>query len=94
MSTPLSEEACAARIRTYVFDNFVVHGAAADIPFDQSLVDRGVIDSYGIVKLATWLEGEFAITIADDEIVKDHFGSIELMARFVARKRCEAPPAS
>ena len=90
MSAASREEEYASRIRTYVFNNFVFRGDPADIPLDQSLVDGGVIDSYAIVELATWLEHEFSITIEDEEMTKEHFGSIVLMARFILRKQREA----
>lgn len=80
------EESFARRIRTYVFESFVMSGAPEDVPLDESLVDREIVDSFGIVELATWLEREFGVTIQDEEIVRENFGSIRLMARLIARK--------
>jgi acyl carrier protein len=90
MNTGTAEEDYASRIRSYVFDNFVLRGDARDVPIEESLVDTGIVDSYGIVELATWLENEFKITIQDDELVREHFGSIVLMSKFIVRKQQQA----
>jgi len=39
-----------------------------DIDPDTSLVDQGVIDSFGFVEIVSFLEAEFPIVIADEQI--------------------------
>ena len=94
MADPGVEQDYVARIRAYVAENFLFEADPAAVPTDQSLVDGGIVDSYGIVELAMWLEREFDISIQDDEIVREHFGSIAEMARFVAQKRQTAARAT
>jgi acyl carrier protein len=48
------------------------------------LVDKGVIDSFGFVEIAVFLEAEFAITVTDDQINRENFGSVANIANFVA----------
>ena len=55
-----------------------------EIPLDKSLLESGVLDSYGIVDLFTFIEGEFGLTIPDADITKDKMGSIRKMARYIA----------
>lgn len=86
MDAAATEMEFARRIRDYVFENFAMTGSPEDVPLEESLVDREIVDSFGIVELATWLEREFKIVIEDEEIVRDNFGSILLMARLIARK--------
>lgn len=81
------QEGHARHIRAYVFENFVMTGVPEDVPLDESLVDLEILDSFGIVELATWVESEFKITIADDEIVRENFGSISRIAGFALRKQ-------
>lgn len=56
------------------------------IPLDQSLVELGYMDSFGIIDMVTFLEGNYSITIKDDEITKEKFGSINKMAKLVEEK--------
>ena len=53
---------------------------------DQSLMEAGIIDSLGIFRLVSFLEDNFRVRIADDEIVLENFQSINDIDSFVAAK--------
>ena len=57
-----------------------------EIPLDQSLVELGYMDSFGVIDIMTFLEGSYSIQISDDEITKEKFGSINKMAQLVTDK--------
>ena len=57
-----------------------------NIPLDESLVELGYMDSFGVIDIVTFLEGAYAIQILDDEITKEKFGSINKMASLVLEK--------
>jgi len=52
----------------------------------DSLLEQGIIDSMGVLELVTFIEERFSITLNDDEMVADHFESIQAMAQLVHRK--------
>jgi acyl carrier protein len=52
-----------------------------------SLVDQGVIDSFGFVEIALFLETEFSVAVADEQINRDNFGSVTKIADFVASSK-------
>ena len=76
----------AARIRQFVVQNFYVAEPDA-LPDEASLLDRGVIDSTGVLELIAFLEREFAIQVADAEMVPENLDSIARMSAYVARKK-------
>ncbi len=51
---------------------------------DESLTDNGVIDSLVIFRLVSFLEDNFGIRIADEEIVNENFRSINAIESFVS----------
>ena len=53
------------------------------------LLENGILDSLGILDLVAYLEGEFAITVSDEELLPEHFESLERLTAFVERKRRE-----
>ena len=55
-----------------------------EIPLDRSLLEAGILDSYGIVDLLTFIEGEFGLTIPDEDITKEKMGSIRKMANYIS----------
>jgi acyl carrier protein len=74
-----------SRIRSFVEQSFGRGGTP--IEADTSLLDSGLVDSTGIFELVSFLEGEFGIEVADEEIVPEHFESPRLIAAFVDGKR-------
>lgn len=56
------------------------------IPLDQSLLQRGYIDSFAFVELIEFLEKNFNISIKDKDITPENFGSINKMSKVVFQK--------
>ena len=50
---------------------------------EESLTDIGVIDSLVIFRLVSFLEDNFGIRIADEQIVNENFRSINAIEGFV-----------
>lgn len=73
-------------IRAFITANFYV--AEPDkLQGDSSLLDSGIVDSTGILEVVSFLETEFGIRVADEDMVPDNLDSIAQIAAFVARKR-------
>ena len=85
-----NDRSIRAAITGYIRENFLY--ARPDYPLsdDDRLLDDGIVDSMGAVELVAFLEDQFTITIPDDEITEDNFGTIAAIAGFVGRKRLAA----
>jgi acyl carrier protein len=53
---------------------------------DTELVSTGIVDSAGLVQLATHLERTLDLSIPDHEINVDNFDSIAMILEYVERK--------
>ena len=56
------------------------------LPMNDSLIEKGIIDSFGIIEIITYFEKKYKITINDKEITKEKFGSINKMVDVVFDK--------
>ena len=65
------------------FDGALAGSALAD---DTSLIESGVVDSLGIMKLLQYLEDSFAIRIGDDELLPENFETPGKIASLVEQK--------
>jgi acyl carrier protein len=74
------------QVRKFVVTNFYVPEPQS-LADDASLLDRGIIDSTGVLEVIGFLEDTFGITIEDDEMLPDNLDSIERISAFVARKK-------
>jgi acyl carrier protein len=52
----------------------------------DSLLERGILDSTGILELVAFLEEEFGATIADDELVPENLDSVSNILGYLERK--------
>ncbi|MDD2272180.1 MAG: acyl carrier protein [Desulfuromonadaceae bacterium] len=50
---------------------------------DEDLLELGIIDSLGLMKLISFMEEDFGIRIPDEEVVPENFQSLTSMARLV-----------
>jgi acyl carrier protein len=74
-----------AGIRSFICANFIVsEGAFGD---GDSMLEKEIMDSTGILELVAYLEREFGIQVADDEIVPGNLDSIDAITAFLERKR-------
>jgi len=53
---------------------------------DEDLLEQGIIDSLGIMKLILFIEETFSIKVLDEEIVPENFQCLNSMVKFVERK--------
>jgi acyl carrier protein len=73
-------------IRQFIIDNFLFGELDTDLSNDDSLLDRGIIDSTGVLELVTFLEDKYAMKIQDDELVPQNLDSVNGLVQFVNRK--------
>ncbi len=68
-------------------ENFLYTRPDLRLGDDDRLLERGIIDSMGVMELVAFLQERFAITVDEREITEEHFGSIAAITAYVARKR-------
>jgi len=53
---------------------------------DEDLLEKGIIDSLGIMKLILYMEDTYGITVNDEEIVPENFQSLNILEKFIEQK--------
>lgn len=75
-----------AVIRQFVVENFLFGQNDKQVDDEQSFLESGIIDSTGVLELIGFLESQYGISIADDELVPANLDSVGRVARFVEAK--------
>jgi acyl carrier protein len=57
-----------------------------EIDLDKSMIYEGIIDSFGLVEIAAFLEKQFSIKISQDDMIRENFGSVLKIVAFVERR--------
>jgi acyl carrier protein len=72
-------------VQSFVRSNFQ-NGKPLDLQPDDSLLEKGLIDSSGVLELVAFLEERYAITVEDEELTPDNLDSVRNVAAYVSRK--------
>lgn len=72
------------RIRAYIEENFLF--GAEGVTDETSLLDEGYIDSTSVLEIVAFFEESFGISVKDEELVPENFGSIRNLSAYLERK--------
>ena len=70
-------------IHDFLVQDYEMAPGRESIDYDEPLLDGGLIDSLGILKLIGFLEEEYQITFDEDAITAESFASINAISRLV-----------
>jgi acyl carrier protein len=85
-SPSMSYDDIASAVRAHICDYSCFRSLISALRDEDSLVEKRLIDSFGVLSLVVSLESTFGITILDDEVTPDNLDSIARIASFVSRK--------
>jgi len=74
-------------VRAYIIENFLFGDAEPLADDTMSLLDGGIIDSVGVMELVAFLEQEFGVKVADEELVPENLDSVANLVGFIGRKQ-------
>jgi acyl carrier protein len=73
------------KIHSFLLEKFPL-ARKAGVGKDTALLEKGILDSLGILDVVSFLESEFSVAISDEELVPENFQSLDTLASFVRKK--------
>ena len=74
------------KIRDYILDNYLFTDDQSALSNEDSFLDKGIIDSTGIMEVIFFLEEEFGVQVEDDEMVPENLDSVKNIVAYIDRK--------
>jgi acyl carrier protein len=74
-------------VRTFILDEFLPGEDPSQLIETTPLISGGILDSLATIKLVTFLEERFKITIQAHEADADHMDTLADIAKLVASKQ-------
>jgi acyl carrier protein len=87
----VSTETLAGRLRAFIVSDLLIDGEDARLSDNGDLFEEGLLDSMALMRLIAHLEEGYGITVSDDELVPENFGTITALARFVVSRQGVGP---
>jgi acyl carrier protein len=73
-------------IRDFIIDDLAAHTSITAIGDDEPLIESGIIDSLGILKLEVFLDETFGVTFSEGELVPQNLENLRVLCEFVEAK--------
>jgi len=83
----MNEQDINAVLKTYILNEFLPGEDPAGLTNSTPLMTTGILDSIAVLKVVTFLEEKFGISIEPHEAVVDNLNTLSDMTRLVMSKR-------
>jgi acyl carrier protein len=74
------------QIRAFIIDNFLFGQGGENLSSDDSFLEKGIIDSTGVLELVNFLEETFKIKVEDEDLLPENLDSVNKVVSFLSRK--------
>ena len=75
------------QIRNYILENYLFTKDSSALGLDDSLLERGIVDSTGMLEVIFFIEEHLGVKINDEEMIPENLDSVNKIAEFVQMKR-------
>jgi acyl carrier protein len=72
-------------VRKFIEGNFILDGNDP-LQDEDSLLEKGIIDSTGVLELVAFLEETYHFKIEDEELIPENLDSIKNISQFIRNK--------
>ncbi len=73
-------------LRTFVRENFLFGQSDESLSDDDSFLQRGIVDSTGVLELVQFIEETYGFRLQDDELIPENLDSIHQLVCFIETK--------
>jgi acyl carrier protein len=74
------------KVRNYILENYLFTDDQSALSSEDSFLNKGILDSTGILEVIYFLEDEFGVSIEDEEMVPENLDSVNNITAFLQRK--------
>jgi acyl carrier protein len=70
-------------IRNYISQELVRNRDSQPLENSTPLLDSGILDSLGLLRLVMFIEEQFGIRVGDLDVVPEHFASVDAICAYL-----------
>ena len=80
-------------LEEFIIRDLMVADGDVSLSPDASLIESGIVDSLGILRLVAFIEENFSVVVDDIDVIPENFDTINAMNSLVERKRRQSSPS-
>ena len=74
------------KIKVFIRNNFLLGDANKIINDEDSFLEKGIIDSTGVLELVGFIEETFSFRVEDEELIPDNLDSVNKLIVYIQSK--------
>ena len=74
-------------IKSFIIKDILTDATKTNIGYEDSLIEAGVIDSLGIMKMLAFLSDKFQLTVEDEDVIPENFETINAISTYIEKKK-------
>ncbi len=74
-------------LREFIVETFLFGDESETFEDNDSFMQKGIIDSTGVLELTSFLEEKYGVKVADEELTPANLDSIDNLIGFIGRKQ-------
>jgi len=74
------------KLKVFIIDKFLLGVNSKTLTDDDSFLEKGIIDSTGVLELVNFIEEKFNIKVEDEELVPDNLDSLDKLTNYIKKK--------
>ena len=75
-------------IREFIIESFLF-GESDNLSDSDSLLEKGVIDSTGVLELVAFIEETYGFRLKDEDLIPENLDSIVNISNYIVRKQAQ-----
>ncbi|MDH5648672.1 MAG: acyl carrier protein [Gammaproteobacteria bacterium] len=75
------------KLRGYILENFLFTDDESALSSSDSFLEKGIIDSTGIMEVIYFIQEEFGIEVDDNEMIPENLDSVNNIVKFLEKKK-------
>jgi len=82
----LTESDIRTKVKEFIKENFLLDSDCKTLQDKDSLFEKGVIDSTGVLELVSFIEVTFGFRVEDEELIPDNLDSLNKLVTYIKSK--------
>lgn len=74
-------------VKDFIIKDILTDAAKSNLGNEDSLLEAGIIDSLGIVKILTFLNDKFDVNVDDQDVIPENFETINAISSYIDKKK-------
>jgi acyl carrier protein len=79
-------------LRTFISSSTLPLSRVNSFADDDSFLEKGILDSTGVLEVVGYIEKEYGMRVEADEIIPDNLDSIDQLTAFIEKKMGKQAP--